>query len=604
MHLSDGELKQLLIDSGAVKAEVLNDLLTPRPGAPATLESLESLVIKNRLITQDALDQLYAKTRNVPITPVPLSVPTNAPVALVPAPALKGPPPSSQPAKPKAKSLPSAPKVAASPTDEASIAKTINVIIEYAVKSRASDIHLEPREKIVQVRYRIDGILHETMTLPKAVLGALVAHVKALAKLKADEQHLPQEGRFNFSLGERTLVLRVSILPVIDGEKIVMRLVDEQAKALTLEELGLSGESLARVARGIHQPHGLVLVTGPAGSGKTTTLYSLLTLVDLPGVNISTIEDPVEYRLPGVNQTQVELKTGMTLAAGLRSLLSQDPNIILVSELRDSETAGLSVQTALTGHLVMSALHADNAATALTRLLDMGIESFLVASTVKLVIAQRLARRLCSNCRVGYVPTGESLTAIKHDFQLAAALKLFRGDSGTDTPKPKPVTPEHAPITPTGKLKVIQPEHTIEGSSTILDRIKLDPNIINRSLTEADAKRQEQNQPTPPPTTPDQPPPPADPGKLEGDQFLLYRAGPGCDQCNHNGYLGRIGIYEVLEMDELVSKMVVSRGRPDMIEEGAERSGMISMQQDGLLKCLEGLTTVEEILRVTREFDR
>jgi type II secretory ATPase GspE/PulE/Tfp pilus assembly ATPase PilB-like protein len=600
MHLSDDELKQLLISSGAVKAEALSDLLTPHPGVAATLEPLASLVVQKRLITQAELDKLYTKAKEVPITPVPLSIPTNTPVALVPPPVLKTPPPT---AKPKVVVAP--PKALPGATDDISIAKTVSVIIEYAIKSRASDIHIEPRETIVQVRYRIDGLLHETMTLPKAVLPAVTKRIRTLSRLDLAKTGHPQEGRFSFKTGKQSLVLRVSILPVLDGEKVVLRLIDENARPLSLAELGFEHDALVRVAREIHQPHGLILATGPNASGKSTTLYSLVSLLEAPGVNLSTIEDPIEYRLPGANQTQVDNETGMTMAAGLRSVMSQDPNIILVGETRDRETADLSIQAALTGDLVLSALHTDNAATAISRLLEMGIEPFLIASTVKLIIGQRLARRICTKCRISYVPTGDTMTALKHDFQLDAALKAFRGTTGTEA-APAPTPASTAPIIDTtmlpSNLKMVQPERVIEGVKGILDRITADPNIINRSMAEAEEKKTKPAQPTP--TATPQAAPPPDPTKLKHDEFILYKAGPGCDQCSHNGYAGRIAIYEVMEIDELVSKMIISRGRADMIEEAAVRSGMVTMHQDGLVKCLEGLTTVEEVLRVTREFDR
>ena len=240
-------------------------------------------------------------------------------------------------------------------TEDAPIAKTVNVILEYAVKSRASDIHIEPRD-IVQVRYRVDGVLRETMTLPKPILAAVVSRIKILANLKIDEHRVPQDGRFKFSMGQKQVALRVSTLPIMDGEKVVMRILDESARAQSLEELGFAGHALETIVRNLHKPHGMTLVTGPTGSGKSTTLYSILSLMNTPGVNISTVEDPVEYRVTGVNQTQVNPKTGMTFAAGLRALLRQDPNIIMVGEIRDGETADLAVQAALTGHVVLATL--------------------------------------------------------------------------------------------------------------------------------------------------------------------------------------------------------------------------------------------------------
>ncbi len=499
-------------------------------------------------------------------------------------------------------------KTASGIPDTASIAKTVSVIIEYAIKSRASDIHVEPRADTVQVRYRIDGILHETMTLPKEVLSTVVAYIKTLASLNSEDLRSPQEGRFSFKLPDKSLILRVSTLPVIDGEKIVMRLLDENAHPLSLEELGLEGENLSRVARGIHEPHGLILVTGPAGTGKTTTLYSILTLLNAPGVNISTIEDPVEYRLPGINQTQVNSKSGITLAAGLRSLLGQDPNVVMAGEIRDSETADLAIQGALTGHVILSGLHTDDTATAIVRLLDMKIAPFLVASTVKLVIAQRLVRRICASCRISYVPSADEIATIKTSFQLDAALNIFRGK--TAEPKKTPITP--VPTTHTlmsspaiaGNMKIVEPVHDLMKTKTIMQRIADDPNIINRTMAEAEAAQTKKPAVPPPVSAKSQAPAQTTPAKLNGNEFMLYKAGPGCDKCSHNGYIGRIGIFEVMEINDIVTKMIVSRAHADMIEEASVREGMITLSQDGLLKCLRGETTIEEVLRVAHEIDR
>ncbi|HEY6736489.1 MAG TPA: GspE/PulE family protein [Candidatus Saccharimonadia bacterium] len=505
--------------------------------------------------------------------------------------------------------------------EDAPIAKTVNVILEYAVKSRASDIHIEPRETIVQVRYRVDGVLRETMTLPKPILAAVVSRIKILANLKIDEHRVPQDGRFKFAIGSKQVALRVSTLPIMDGEKVVMRILDESSKALTLEELGFTGHALETIVRNLHKPHGMTLVTGPTGSGKSTTLYSVLSMLNTPGVNISTIEDPVEYRVSGVNQTQVNPKAGMTFASGLRALLRQDPNIIMVGEIRDGETADLGVQAALTGHVVLSTLHTNNAATTLPRLLDMGIEPFLIASTVNTVIGQRLVRRLCPTCRVGYVPEGVELSNIKRDFQLDAALKRFNEIKGTPeavAPDPAPAPAAAAPAkegkgdgtivaTEHKKGKVITPEHDIETTKSILDKIAADPNILNRSADDAGKKGVAQNVPAPataavaPAPVPATPPTAPDPKSLKSGQFLLYKPGPGCETCGGQGYQGRMGIYEVLEVDSSVSKMIVSRATSDDIQMAAIRAGMLTMQQDGFVKALLGKTTIEEILRVTRE---
>ncbi len=310
--------------------------------------------------------------------------------------------------------------------EDSPIAQTVNLLIEYAVRSSASDIHIEPRENHVIVRYRVDGVLREANKLPKKVHGALVSRIKILSNLKIDERRAPQDGRFKIQIGSEVYALRVSTLPITEGEKVVMRILGESARAPTLEELGYWGEPLDDVNKAIKQPHGMILVTGPTGSGKSTSLFSVLSILNKPSVNISTVEDPVEYKVPGTNQTQVNPKAGMTFAAGLRALLRQDPNIIMVGEIRDSETAGLGVQAALTGHLVFSTLHTNNAATCLPRLLDMGIEPFLIASTVRAVVGQRLVRRLCLVCRESYEPDATTLKQINDIFHIKEAGAMKR----------------------------------------------------------------------------------------------------------------------------------------------------------------------------------
>lgn len=427
--------------------------------------------------------------------------------------------------------------------EDSPVAKTVNLIIEYAIKEGASDIHIEPRENTVQVRYRIDGVLREANTLPRTLMLALVSRIKIMANLKIDEHRKPQDGRFKIHSPSGTVALRVSTLPIMDGEKVVMRLLDESAKALTLEELGFNASALERMHRAMHQPHGMILVTGPTGAGKSTTLYSVLSALNSPKVNISTVEDPVEYRMQGVNQTQVNPAAGMTFAGGLRALLRQDPNIIMVGEIRDGETANLAIQAALTGHLVLSTLHTNNAATTLPRLLDMGAEPFLIASTVRVVVGQRLVRKLCSKCRVTYHPEGKELERIKEDFHI---------------------------------------EQSLEN--------------INKNLAEYaesdDKKESDKKKPKDTDPLPD---------KLDTDDLNLFKPGDGCDNCGGIGYKGRLGIYEVLEVNEKISKLIVENSTADDIQVAAIDNGMMTMQQDGFLKCLQGLTTIEEILRVTRE---
>ncbi|MEX0748906.1 MAG: ATPase, T2SS/T4P/T4SS family [Candidatus Saccharimonadales bacterium] len=425
--------------------------------------------------------------------------------------------------------------------EDSPIAKTVNLLIEYAIKEGASDIHIEPREQLVQIRYRVDGVLREANTLPRNLMLALVSRIKIMANLKIDEHRKSQDGRFKIHSPAGTVALRVSTLPIMDGEKVVMRLLDETSRALTLEELGFNATALERMERAMRQPHGMILVTGPTGAGKSTTLYSTLSTLNSPKVNISTIEDPVEYRMQGVNQTQVNPKAGMTFASGLRALLRQDPNIIMVGEIRDGETSNLAIQAALTGHLVLSTLHTNNAATTLPRLLDMGAEPFLIASTVRVVVGQRLVRRLCRNCRQEYHPSGDELTHLKTDFKIDLALP-----------------------------------HINENLRKRNEQLK---------RSKAPAKHEAASLPD----------------ELDIEHLNIYKPGEGCDECGGIGYRGRLGIYEVLEVNEAISKLIVSNATSDDIQLQAIEDGMITMQLDGFLKCLEGATTIEEILRVTRE---
>ena len=430
--------------------------------------------------------------------------------------------------------------------EDSPIAQTVNLIIEYAIKSGASDIHIEPREEHVVVRYRIDGILKEANKLPKKVHGALVSRIKILSNLKIDERRAPQDGRFKIQIGEGVFALRVSTLPINEGEKVVMRVLNESSKPLTLEELGYWGRALVTVNDAIVQPHGMILVTGPTGSGKSTSLYSTLSLLNRPTVNISTIEDPIEYKIQGANQTQVNPKAGMTFVNGLRALLRQDPNIIMVGEIRDSETAGLAVQAALTGHLVFATLHTNNAATCLPRLLDMGIEPFLIASTVRAIVGQRLVRRLCVDCRESYEPDVADIKQID---------KIFH-TSDADT------------------MKFI---HKLEEEALAGGIGKTNTSKTNKSSSAALS---------------------TDDSKID----KLWRpAKKGCESCNHTGYKGRVGIYEVLGNSENIQKLIVSGSTSDDIQRQAITENMITMQLDGFIKALRGQTSVEEILRVTSE---
>lgn len=418
------------------------------------------------------------------------------------------------------------------------IAKTVNLILEYAIRSSASDIHIEPREEFLQVRYRIDGVLKEANKLPRNVQAALVSRIKILSNLKIDERRVPQDGRFKVTVAGKKYALRVSTLPISEGEKVVMRILDESNRALTLEELGYWGWSLEKVNNAIAQPYGMLLVTGPTGSGKSTSLYSALTILNKPDVNISTVEDPVEYKIQGANQTQVNPVAGMTFIAGLRALLRQDPNIIMVGEIRDAETANLGVQAALTGHLVFSTLHTNNAATCLPRLLDMGIEPFLIASTVRAVVGQRLVRRLCKSCKQEYVPTKDEVQMIVKTFGISTSDDMQR-------------------IHELEKQAMSQ-----KIGEDIGEKISSTPSTITR----------------------------------------LYRAHPdGCEECGHAGYKGRMGIYEVLDNSVAIQKLIVTNATSNTIQEQAVKEGMMTMQTDGFIKALRGQTSIEEILRVTRE---
>ncbi len=402
---------------------------------------------------------------------------------------------------------------------ELPVIKIVDILTKHAILQRASDIHIEPTEKEVIVRYRIDGVLHDTMVLPKQVSSGIVARIKVLAHLKLDEHRLPQDGRFRIKTDEYKYSIRVSILPVFDGEKIVMRLLPETTEALTLEELGLKGEALELVQDNLKKPIGMVLVTGPTGSGKTTTLYSMMEILNQPGVNISTVEDPVEYRMPRINQTQVKPKIGLTFAAGLRSLVRQDPDIIMVGEIRDNETAGLAINAALTGHLVLSTLHTTDAAGAIPRLMDMKAEPFLLSSTLNLVLAQRLVKRLCKE---------------KEKYFLKEA-----------------------------DLKNIAKYCDLERILDILKKEKL----VKENQTFKDIP------------------------------FYRPKRSKECSE----GYKGRIGIYEVLPITETIKEMIVKKSSSDQIQKQAQKEGMMTMVEDGFLKAAQGITSIEEVLRVITE---
>jgi type IV pilus assembly protein PilB len=405
------------------------------------------------------------------------------------------------------------------------IIRIVDTLLKHAILQSASDIHIEPDEKEVRVRYRIDGILHDAMTLPKQVLSGLVARIKVLSNLKLDEHRLPQDGRFKIEKDGYKISFRVSILPVFEGEKIVMRLLDESSKGLTLEKMGLIGDALEVVHRGIKRPNGMILVTGPTGSGKTTTLYTIMDILNTPEVNISTVEDPIEYRMMRINQTQVNPKIGMTFAAALRSLLRQDPDIIMVGEIRDGETMQIAIEAAMTGHLVLSTLHTNSAAATLPRLLDMGSEAFLIASTVNVIIGQRLVRKLCNECKTAYMLSSEEVKTLGLSFDMDGILSMLKS------------SPE------------------LKG-------------IINENSS--------------------------------WENINFYRP-KGCDQCSNEGYHGRLGIYEVLEMDEDIGKLITANATSDTIEREAKKKGMRTMNEDGFIKAVQGISSIEEVIRVTKE---
>ncbi|MCH7730480.1 type II/IV secretion system protein [Patescibacteria group bacterium] len=390
---------------------------------------------------------------------------------------------------------------------EEKIAEIVRHVLEFAVKARASDVHIEPMEKSTRVRYRIDGILYEKLTMPKELHDALISRIKILSGMKIDEKRMPQDGRFNFKTGSEEVDLRVSTLPATWGEKVVLRLLQKTGGIPDLDELGLRGRGLKNLQDAVLRPHGIILICGPTGSGKTTTLYSIISKISTPKVNIITLEDPIEYKISGVNQVQINPVAGLTFASGLRSLLRQDPDIILVGEIRDKETADLAIQASLTGHLVFSTLHTNDSAGALPRLLDMGVEPYLLASSMTAVAAQRVVRRIHLECKKSY--------------------------------KPDP--------------KIVQ-------------NIK---NVLG-------------------------------PIMQDDKDFLLYK-GEGDPECNNTGYFGRIGIFEVLPISEKIAKLILERAPSSAIEKRAREEGMISLKQDGYLRVIEGITTMDEVLRVAEE---
>jgi len=381
-------------------------------------------------------------------------------------------------------------------------ARLVGSILNRAVKERASDIHIEPQEDGIWVRFRIDGVLQKILELPKELLPTIVARVKILSNMKIDETRIPQDGRFSITVFNNEIDFRVSTFPTVYGEKIVMRILDKSKGLLTLEELGLRGRDFKILDENIHKAHGMILITGPTGCGKTTTLYAVLDRIYDVGINIVTLEDPVEYRLKGINQSQVNPRVNYDFASGLRSIVRQDPDVIMLGEIRDNETASMAVHAALTGHVVLSTLHTNDAAGAIPRLIDMKVEPFLIASSLNLVIAQRLCRKICENCKRQY-------------------------------PVPREIVAE------------IQREVRVK-------------------------------------------------------KVVLYK-GQGCSFCNQTGYKGRIAIFEVLPVSERIKDLILKKVSGGVIAQQAIKEGMLTLKQDGIQKALEGITTIEEVWRATRD---
>lgn len=402
------------------------------------------------------------------------------------------------------------------------VVRIVDTLLEYAIFEGASDIHIEPMEKELLVRYRIDGILRDVMTLPKSAQAGVTARIKILANLKLDEHRQPQDGRFKISTDQYRVAFRVSIIPVFDGEKIVLRLLNESSQILTLEQLGFQKRSFEMIKANVEKPHGMILVTGPTGSGKTTTLYTILNILNTPKVNIATVEDPVEYRMPRVNQSQINPKVGFTFASGLRSLLRQDPDIIMVGEIRDVETAEIAIHAAMTGHLVLSTLHTNDAVSTLPRLQDMGIASFLIATTTNVIVAQRLLRKICSNCIYSYNLTKENIKELEHRYNIDSL------------------------------LETLVRENVIESK--------------NMPLSD-----------------------------------LLFYRGKGCKICNNSGYKGRVGIYETLDVTPDIQKLIMQKASASELFQAAKAQKMLTLFEDGIIKAKNGITTIEEIIRVTKE---
>jgi len=395
--------------------------------------------------------------------------------------------------------------------DDSPTARIVFSLMRRAVREKASDVHIEPQDDLLQIRFRLDGVLHQRLKLPLQIEQAIIARLKILANLKIDEHRLPQDGRFQLDIDKNLVDFRLSIMPVADGEKAVMRVLDKTQGLLTLEEIGVRNEPYEVIKKNIKKTYGMTLVTGPTGSGKTTSLYAILGLLMDDGVNIVTMENPIEYRIAGINQSQVNPDIGYDFADGLRAIVRQDPDIVMVGEIRDKETAEIAIQSALTGHIVLSTLHTNTSAGAFPRLIDMGVEPFLISSSVNTVIAQRLARKICDHCREPYHPSATELDVVKEEL----------------------------------------------------------------------AKIPEKDRP-----------------KIK--KFNFFK-GKGCDSCNHTGYKGRVGIFEVLDISEEVKQAIIRRATDSEIQAIGVKQGTVLMLPDGLMKAIDGITTLEEVWRVTRD---
>ena len=410
-------------------------------------------------------------------------------------------------------------------TQDSPISKALTSILEFAVKSKASDVHIEPLEGSLIIRCRIDGVLRRVMELPKAIEPALVSRIKILANLKIDEHRIPQDGQCAVMVGDKEVDLRIAISPVVWGEQVVIRLLDKSGTSMDIESMGMTGRALRTVMRGISKPNGMILTSGPTGSGKSTTLYALIKQIQSEKINIVTLEDPVEYKMPGVNQIQVNVDAGLTFASGLRSILRQDPDVVMVGEIRDGETANLAVQASLTGHLVFSTLHTNSAAGILPRLLDMGIEPFLLASTLNTVIGQRLVRRV-----------SEKRTSFQSNEMQTEEINSIIGD--------------------------------------LLPQSQEDVARVSEDLGYAGLP-------------------------VKGKSYTLVNGID--DQDTPGGYSGRAGLYEAIDVDEDIQKLIISHATASEVMRAAREKGTVTMRQDGMLKALSGITTMEEVNRVASD---